>query len=92
MQELHGGGRTPWPAGPRPEKAEARLREVRRCFLDAGLGYDASLVALDLARLYLQAGRKAEVRAPADEMLTVFLSHDLHHHALAALGFAETAA
>ncbi|MFL6194836.1 MAG: tetratricopeptide repeat protein [Thermoanaerobaculia bacterium] len=76
----------------RPEEAEAKLQEVKRSFLAAGLGYDASLVTLDLAHLYLQEGRKAEVRALADEMLTVFLSHDIHRQALAALAVFQQAA
>jgi hypothetical protein len=76
----------------RPDEAEAKLREVRRRFLEDGFGYDASLVTLDLAHVYLQEGRKAEVRALADEMLTVFLSHDIHRQALAALAVFQQAA
>ena len=67
------------------EKAEEILGEVRRRFLADGHGYDASLATLDLARLYLQAGRTAEVRELAQETLSVFLSKDIHRQARVAL-------
>jgi tetratricopeptide (TPR) repeat protein len=73
-------------------EAETALREVRRSFLAGGHGYDASLVTLDLANLYLEEGRAAEVRALAEEMLDVFLSHDIHRQALAALAVFQKAA
>jgi tetratricopeptide (TPR) repeat protein len=73
-------------------EAESALREVRRSFLAGGHGYDASLVTLDLANLYLEEGRAAEVRALAEEMLDVFLSHDIHRQALAALAVFQKAA
>ena len=76
----------------RPGEAEPALREVRRRFLADGNGYDASLVTLDLAHLYLEEGRTAEVRTLAAEMLDVFLSHDIHRQALAALAVFQKAA
>lgn len=75
----------------RLEEAEEVLREVRRRFLEGGYGYDASLVTLDLAHLYLQEGRTAEVRELAGEMLSVFLSQDIHRQALAALSVFQQA-
>lgn len=75
----------------RLDEAEEILREVRRRFLEEGHGYDASLVTLDLAHLYLEEGRTAEVRALAEEMLTVFLSQDIHRQALAALSVFQQA-
>jgi tetratricopeptide (TPR) repeat protein len=75
----------------RRDEAEATLREVQRRFLAEGHGYDASLVALDLAHLYLEEGRHAEVRALAAEMLDVFLSQDIHRQALAALAVFQQA-
>lgn len=70
----------------RLDEAEERLRAVRESFVEQGLGYDASMVTLDLAALYLgQEGRGAEVRKLAAEMLPVFLSQDVHRQALAAL-------
>jgi tetratricopeptide (TPR) repeat protein len=74
------------------EEAEQALREVKLQFLAGGHGYDASLVTLDLAHLYLKEERLPEVRALAEEMLAVFLSHDIHHQALAALGVFQKAA
>jgi tetratricopeptide (TPR) repeat protein len=74
------------------DEAESALREVRRSFLAEGHGYDAALVTLDLARLYLEEGRTAEVRTLAAEMLDVFLSQDIHRQALAALAVFQQAA
>ncbi len=76
----------------RLDEAEPALREVRRRFLAEGHGYDAALVTLDLAHLYLEEGRAAEVRALAQAMLDVFLSHDIHRQALAALAVFQKAA
>ncbi len=73
-------------------EAEPALREVRRRFLAEGKGYDASLVTLDLAHLYLEQGRAAEVRALAAEMLDLFLPRDIHPQALAALAVFQKAA
>jgi hypothetical protein len=75
----------------RGDEAEGTLREVQRRFLAEGHGYDASLVALDLAHLYLEEERYAEVRALAAEMLDVFLSQDIHRQALAALAVFQQA-
>ncbi len=76
----------------RSNEAEDTLIEVRQQLLDAGQGYDASLVTLDLAKLYLQQGRNAEVRELAADMLDVFLSQDLHRQAAAALAVFQQAA
>lgn len=69
----------------RDEEAERAFREVRSRFLEKGLCYDASMVTLDLAALYLRQGRNAEVRQVAAEMLPTFLSQDVHRQAAAAL-------
>lgn len=74
------------------EEAGEALREARQRFLDEGQGYDASLVTLDLAHLYLQQGRTAEVTRLAREMLPVFLSQDVHREATAALAVFQQAA
>lgn len=92
------GLRLPWLEGRiaiglgRLQEAERRLREVRGRYIEQGLGYEASMVTLDLAGLYLQQGRAAEVRALALEMLPIFLSQDVHHQALAALAAFQHAA
>jgi tetratricopeptide (TPR) repeat protein len=66
-------------------EAEAGLRDARERFLIHGTGYEASMVTLDLAELYLQQGRTAEVKKLAREMLPLFLSQDIHRQAVAAL-------
>jgi tetratricopeptide (TPR) repeat protein len=73
-------------------EAERTLIEVRQHFLAEGHGYDASLVTLDLAQLYLRQGRSAEVRELAAGMLSVFLSQDVHRQAAAALAVFQRAA
>lgn len=69
----------------RPEEGERTLTEVRRGFIEEGIGYDAALVSLDLAHLYLLQGRTAETRRLATEMLPIFQSRDIDREALAAL-------
>lgn len=73
-------------------EAERTLAEVRQRCLAEGHGYDASLVTLDLAHLYLRQGRGAEVRELAAGMLAVFLSQDVHRQAAAALAVFQRAA
>jgi tetratricopeptide (TPR) repeat protein len=66
-------------------EAEAALREARRRFLEQDLGYDASMVTLDLATLYLREGRIEEVQRLADAMFPLFVARDVHRQASAAL-------
>ena len=66
-------------------KAEELLTEARRGFIEEGIGYDAALVSLDLAVLYLGQNRTAEVKQLAAEMLPIFQSRDIHREAMAAL-------
>ena len=72
--------------------AEAFLREARDGFLKHEVGYDAALVSLDLAMLYLDHGRHAEVIALAQEMFPIFQSRDVHREAVAALLIFQKAA
>ncbi|HTQ79854.1 MAG TPA: hypothetical protein VMM92_07655 [Thermoanaerobaculia bacterium] len=65
--------------------AEAALREARQRFLDRDLGYDASMVTLDLATLFLRQGRNEEVQRLAEEMFPLFVARDVHRQAIAAL-------
>jgi tetratricopeptide (TPR) repeat protein len=76
----------------RLDEAERLLREVRERFVEQALGYDASMITLDLAALYLREGRTVEVRQLAAEMLPIFLSQDVHRQALAALAAFQRAA
>lgn len=65
-------------------RAEAAFLEVRKGFLDQGIGFDAAAVCLDLATLYLRLGRTAEIRGLVSEMLPIFQSRDVHRDAMAA--------
>jgi tetratricopeptide (TPR) repeat protein len=67
------------------EGAEATFREVQREFFDRRMGYDAALVALDLAILYSGEGRTAELKGLASEILPVFESREVSREAMAAL-------
>ena len=69
----------------RREEAERKLYQLRDAFVEQRLGYDASIVTLDLAALYLEQGRTAEVRRLAEEALPVLLAQDIHREAMAAL-------
>lgn len=74
------------------QEAIARLEQVRRDFADRDLPYDAALSSLDLALLWLAAGRTAEVRELARGMAWIFASKKIHREALAALSlFCEAA-
>jgi tetratricopeptide (TPR) repeat protein len=72
--------------------AERAYLETRDGFVAHGMEYDAAIVSLDLAILYLRQGRTADVRQLAEEMLPIFQTQDVHREALAALSlFQETA-
>jgi len=72
--------------------AETKLHLVRDEFVAQGIGYDAALVLLDLARIYLLQGRTAETRQLAVEMHEIFVSREIHREALVALSFFQKAA
>lgn len=65
-------------------RAEAAFLEVRKGFLEQGIGFDAAAVCLDLATLYLRQGRTPEIRGLVSEMLPIFRSRDVHRDAMAA--------
>jgi tetratricopeptide (TPR) repeat protein len=67
------------------DQAEVALREARDGFIEHGIGFDAALVSLDLATVYLHQGRMGELKRLAAEMVPVFESRDVHQEALAAL-------
>lgn len=69
----------------RLETAEAALREVREAFLESALAFDAALVSLDLATVYLQQQRPEETKRLAAELIPVFQAREVHREALAAL-------
>jgi tetratricopeptide (TPR) repeat protein len=77
----------------RKEEAREAFDGARREFARRRNGYDAALVALELAAMELEAGRTSEVRALAEEMVWILRSHGLGREALAALGlFCQAAA
>jgi len=74
------------------KRAEERLRTAREGFLAEESAYDAALVSLELAALYLDEGRTAAVRRLAREMVGTFRFLGVRREALAAAAlFAEAA-
>ena len=65
--------------------AEETFQWIREGFAEDGLVFDAALVSLYLAGVYIRQGKTAEARHLAEEMLPVFRSRDIHREALAAL-------
>ena len=74
------------------EMAEEALKQVREGFIDAGIGYDVALVSLDLAALYLEQGRTAEVKELGSETIPQFLARKIGREALAAVALFQEAA
>lgn len=72
--------------------AEQAFQAVREGFLRKGSGYDAALASLDLALLYLEQQRPADVKRVAEEIVPVFEAQDVHREALAALMLFQDAA
>lgn len=69
----------------RLEEAEDGLEGVRQGFIEQGLGFDAALVGLDLALVYLEMGEGRQLRRLAQEMVPIFMAQDIHREAIAAL-------
>jgi len=67
------------------ERAEQRFREARMNFEELELFYDMALVSLDMAALWLRAGRIEETRELIDETLTVFRSRGIRREAIGLL-------
>lgn len=76
----------------RHDSAEKHFLNARNRYLAEGIGYDAALVSLDLADLYLEDRRTAEVRRLAEAMYSVFRAKDVHREAIAALTLFQRAA
>jgi len=69
----------------RSAEAEAVFRAVQTEFLGRGMGYDAALVSLELALLYVQEQRTADLQRLAVEIMPIFEARDVHREALATL-------
>jgi tetratricopeptide (TPR) repeat protein len=74
------------------EEAAELLLAAQAEFVTRRMGYDAALVSLDLAALYLKEGRTAATAALAREMIPIFEAEDIHREALAALAVFKEAA
>ncbi len=71
--------------------AESLFRAARDGFMTEGIPYDTALVSLDLARLYAEQGRTAELKSLAGELVPLFASRHIHREALAALALLRQA-
>jgi tetratricopeptide (TPR) repeat protein len=71
--------------------AETRFLAARDGFLKEGVPYDTALISLELALLYAEQGRTAELKRLAAEMVPIFASGKIHREALAALTFLRQA-
>lgn len=69
------------------ERAEALFIRARDGFLAEDAAYDTALVSLDLAALYAEQGRMAELKRVAEQMVPIFSSRQIHREALAALSY-----
>lgn len=74
-----------------PEAIEA-LSRVRAEFAELTLHYDAALAMVELAELYLQIGRTAEVKALTRLSAPLFVSKGVHEEARKALALFRQAA
>jgi tetratricopeptide (TPR) repeat protein len=66
-------------------EAEEAYVEVREGLVEDRAAYDAALAGLELSALYARAGRAAEMKGIAAEILPIFQSCEVHREAIAAL-------
>ena len=64
---------------------ETSLVEVRNAFMTLEIPYEAALVALELAALYIEQGRTADVKRQVAEMMPIFNALEVQPEAFAAL-------
>lgn len=74
------------------EQAESLFLAARDGFVAEGIPYDTALVSLELATLYAEQGRTADLKRLAGEMVPIFSSLNIHREALAALAYLKQAA
>lgn len=73
------------------ELAESLYLAARDGFLAEGIPYVTALLSLEIATLYAERGRTADLKRLASEMLPIFTSLQIHREALAALTFLKQA-
>ena len=66
-------------------EAEEIYKEVRAGFLSLNYAYDVALVSLELAQLYAEQERHAEIQQLASEMIPIFQANKIHRETLAAV-------
>ncbi|MFL6235692.1 MAG: hypothetical protein ACJ76N_21345 [Thermoanaerobaculia bacterium] len=69
------------------DRAESLFLSVRASFLKESAPYDMALISLELASLYAEQGRMAELKRLSEEMIPIFSSRQIHREALAALDY-----
>jgi tetratricopeptide (TPR) repeat protein len=74
------------------QEALTALEQVRRDFEGRMLPYDYALASLDVAQLYREEGRFAEIQPLAKEILKIFQAQKVHREALAAVILFQEAA
>ncbi|HVR97288.1 MAG TPA: hypothetical protein VMW27_11785 [Thermoanaerobaculia bacterium] len=67
------------------EEAEKAFLEVRAGFAEIDLPYDAALVSLDLAVIWLDRGWTSQIRGLIDETLAIFRARGIRREAIGAL-------
>ena len=72
--------------------AEAAFLGARQGFIAERRAYDAALVSLELALLYAETGRTAELKELLAEVIPIFEEKEIHREALAALLLFQDAA
>ena len=72
-------------------RAEQVLGEVRDGFLERGQGYDAALVGLDLAAVWLRQDNHAAVRELAEEILETFAALGIQREGVKAVRYLREA-
>lgn len=67
------------------QRAEERFREARASFEQARLFYEVALVSLDMAALWLRAGRTTEIIRLIDETIAIFRTRKIQREAIGTL-------
>jgi tetratricopeptide (TPR) repeat protein len=73
------------------ESAEISFREVKKGFLEEGLGFACALVGLNLAMTLMRQGRTEEAIREGLESTAMFVSLKIHHEILGSVLFLEEA-